>query len=69
VARVHERICHRRKNFIQQETHKLIKRYGLIALEALIVRNMIKNPNLAKLRPGHEPRSQPLGEHPESDLT
>ncbi len=36
VARVHERIGHRRKNFIQQETRKLINRYGLIALEALI---------------------------------
>jgi putative transposase len=48
VARVHERIRHRRKNFIQQETHRLIKRYGLIALEALIVRTMIKNPKLAK---------------------
>jgi putative transposase len=48
VARVHERIRHRRKNFIQQEAHRLIKQYGLIALEALIVRNMLKNPKLAK---------------------
>lgn len=48
VARVHERIRHRRKNFIQQETRKLINQYGLIALEALVVRNMLKNPKLAK---------------------
>lgn len=48
VARVHERIRHRRRNFIQQETRKLINQYGLIALEALTVRNMIKNPKLAK---------------------
>ena len=48
VARVHERIGWRRENFVQQETRKLINRYGLIAVEALVVRNMIKNPRLAK---------------------
>ena len=48
VARVHERIRHRRQNFIQQETRKLLKQYGLIALEALSVRNLLKNPKLAK---------------------
>jgi putative transposase len=48
VARVHGRIRHRRQNFIQQATRKLINRYGLIALEALIVRNLLKNPKLAK---------------------
>jgi putative transposase len=48
VARIHERIRHRRQNFIQQETRKLLKQYGLIALEALIVRNLLKNPKLAK---------------------
>ena len=48
VARVHERIGNRRKNFIEQEVCKLIKRFGLLAVEALVVRNMIRNPNLAK---------------------
>jgi putative transposase len=48
VARVHERIGNRRKNFIEQEVCKLIKRFGLIAVEALIVRNMVRNPKLAK---------------------
>lgn len=48
VARVHERIGNRRKNFIEQEVCKLIKRFGLLAVEALIVRNMVKNPKLAK---------------------
>jgi putative transposase len=48
VARVHERVRWRRENFIRQEVVSLIKRYGLIALEALVVRNMIKNPKLAK---------------------
>jgi putative transposase len=48
VARVHERTRNRRKNFIEQEVCKLIKRFGFIAVEALIVRNMLKNPKLAK---------------------
>jgi putative transposase len=48
VARVHERTRNRRKNFAQQEAHKLVKQHGLIAVEALVVRNMIKNPKLSK---------------------
>jgi putative transposase len=48
VARVHERTLNRRKNFIEQEVCKLIKRFGLLAVEALVVRNMVKNPKLAK---------------------
>jgi putative transposase len=48
VARVHERIANRRKNFIEQAVCKLIKQFGLLAVEALVVRNMIRNPKLAK---------------------
>jgi putative transposase len=48
AARVHERIRNRRKNFIEQEVCKLIKRFGLLAVEALVVRNLVQNPNLAK---------------------
>ena len=48
VVRVHERIRNRRKNFIEQEVCKLLKRFGVLAVEALVVRNMVKNPNLAK---------------------
>jgi putative transposase len=48
MARVHERIRHRRENFIHQQTRRLVSTYGLIALEALSVRNMIKHPTLAK---------------------
>jgi putative transposase len=44
VARVHERIRWRRENFIQHETRKLVKRFGLIAVESLAVRNMVKRP-------------------------
>ena len=48
VARIHERISNRRKNFIEQEVNKLISRFGLLAVESLVVRSMIKNPKLAK---------------------
>ena len=48
VARVHERISNRRANFIKQQVASLIKRFGLLAVEALVVRNMVKNPKLAK---------------------
>ena len=48
VARVHERIGNRRTNFIAQQVAFLIKRFGFLAVEALVVRNMVKNPKLAK---------------------
>jgi putative transposase len=48
VARVHERVGWRRENFIRQQVASLIKRFGFIAVEALVVRNLIKNPKVAK---------------------
>ncbi len=48
VARVHERVVWRRENFINQQVAWLIKRFELIAVEALVVRNMVKNPKVAK---------------------
>jgi putative transposase len=48
VARIHERIANRRKTFIEQEVRQLIGRFGFIAVEALVVRNLLKNPRLAK---------------------
>jgi putative transposase len=48
VARIHERIGNRRQNFIGQQVALLVKRFGLIAVEALVVRNLVKNPQLAK---------------------
>jgi len=44
VARVHERIRWRRENFVQQESRRRVNRFGLIAVEALVVRNMVKRP-------------------------
>jgi len=48
VARVHERTKNRRKNFAHQESRKIVNSNGLIVVEALVVRNMIKNPKLSK---------------------
>jgi putative transposase len=48
VARIHERITNRRQNFIGQQVALMVKRFGLIAVEALVVRNMVRNPKLAK---------------------
>src|SRR5215471_15188209 len=48
VARTHERIANRRKNFIEQEANKLVTRFGFLAVEALVVRNLVKNPHLSK---------------------
>ena len=45
---MHERVRWRRENFIRQEVASLIKQFGFIAVEALVVRNMVKNPRLAK---------------------
>jgi putative transposase len=44
VARVHERIRWRRENFVQQESRQLVNRFGLIAVESLVVRSMVKRP-------------------------
>ena len=48
VVRIYERITNRRKNFIRQQVALLVKRFGLIAVEALVVRSMVQNPKLAK---------------------
>jgi putative transposase len=44
VSRIHERIRWRRENFVQQESRRIVKRFGLIAVEALVVCNMVKRP-------------------------
>jgi putative transposase len=53
VARIHERIRWRRENFVQQESRRIVTRFGLIAVEALVVRNMVKRP-----KPKQEGRTQ-----------
>lgn len=44
VRRIHERIRNRRHNFIHQESRKIVNRYGLMALEKLQVKNLLKRP-------------------------
>jgi putative transposase len=44
VSRIHERIRNRRHDFVHQLSRKLVNRYGLIALEALSVDNMVRRP-------------------------
>src|SRR5260221_1143897 len=48
VARIHERTKNRRKNFAHQESRKIVNESDLIVVEALVVRNMIKNRALSK---------------------
>jgi putative transposase len=48
VARVHERIKFRRDNFTHQESRQIVDRFGVIAVEDLMVNRMIHNHCLAK---------------------
>ena len=48
VARIHERITHRRHNFVHQLSRRLVNTYALIIFEALRIQNMLQNHALAK---------------------
>lgn len=48
VAKVHDRISNKRKNFIHQESRKLVDRFKLIAFEDLKIKNMQQNSRLSK---------------------
>ena len=48
VSRVHERIRNRRHDFVHQTARRLVNRYGVIAVEKLNVKGMVKNHCLAK---------------------
>ncbi len=48
VARIHERVAARRKNFAHQESRKLVNHFGVIIFEDLSITRMIKNHCLAK---------------------
>lgn len=47
VAHIHERIANRRRNFCHQEARRLVNTYGVIAVEDLQIRNMLRNGHLA----------------------
>ena len=43
-ARIHERIRNRRHDFVHQTARRLVNRFGVIAVEKLNVKGMVKNP-------------------------
>jgi putative transposase len=48
VARVHERIAHRRKDFAHQQSRRVVNQHDTIAVEDLSVNRMVHNHCLAK---------------------
>ena len=48
LSRIHERVRNRRHDFVHQSARRLVNRYGVIAVEKLNVKGMIKNHCLAK---------------------
>jgi putative transposase len=48
VAKVHDRIANKRKNFIHRESRKLVNRFKLIVFEVLDIKNMQQNSRLSK---------------------
>jgi putative transposase len=48
VARVHERIANKRRDFAHQESRKLVNQFGIIVFEKLNISGMLKNHRLAK---------------------
>ena len=48
VSRIHERIRNRRHDFVHQTARRLVNRFGVIAVEKLNVRGMVRNHCLAK---------------------
>jgi len=47
-SRIHERVRNRRHDFVHQTARRLVNRFGIIAVEKLNVRGMVKNHCLAK---------------------
>lgn len=48
VSCIHERVRNRRHNFVHQTARKIVNRFGVIAVEKLNVKGMVKNHCLAK---------------------
>jgi putative transposase len=48
VARIHERVANKRRDFAHQESRKLVNRFAIIVFENLNIRGMLKNHRLAK---------------------
>ena len=48
VSRLHERIANQRKNFVHQESRKIVNRYGIIVVEDIHASRMVHNHCLSK---------------------
>ncbi len=48
LSRIHERVRNRRHDFVHQTARRLVNRYGIIAVEKLNIKSMVKNHCLAK---------------------
>ena len=48
ASRIHERIRNRRHDFCHQNARRIVNRFGIIAVEKLNVKGMVKNHHLAK---------------------
>ncbi|SFR09089.1 RNA-guided endonuclease InsQ/TnpB family protein [Desulfoscipio geothermicus] len=48
VTRLHDKIANQRKDFLHKTTCGIVKKYDLIAVENLSVKNMVKNRRLSK---------------------
>ena len=48
VSRIHERVRNRRHDFVHQTARRLVNRFGVIAVERLNVKGLVKNHCLAK---------------------
>jgi putative transposase len=48
VASAHRRIRNKRQNFHHQEARKIVDAHGALAIEGLRIKNMVRNPCLAK---------------------
>lgn len=48
VAKLHTKVRNQRRDFLHKESRRLVNVYKLIAVENLVVKNMVKNHHLAK---------------------
>ncbi len=48
LSRIHERVRNRRHDFVHQTARRLVNKFGLIAVEKLSVKDMMRNHRLAK---------------------
>jgi putative transposase len=48
VTRLHDKIANQRKDFLHKASYGIVKKYDFVAVEDLLVKNMVKNRHLSK---------------------